>query len=108
MEPCGEDRSDSPFRGKQGLWGHVSSNSGKVWNSLWRALECCVPAPVWSQSDLGNSIGNSSSNPGGQRDRMFRETCRGRWSSRQIGQEGPRQPTGGNGVVDGETGVIHR
>lgn len=34
MEPCGEDRSDSPFRGKQGLWGHVSSNSGKVWNSL--------------------------------------------------------------------------
>ena len=39
---------------------------------------------------------------------MFRETRRGRWSSSQIGREGPRQPMGGNGVVDGGTGVIHR
>lgn len=67
MELCGEDRSDSPYRGEWGSCGHMRSNSGKVWNSLWRALECCVPAPVWSQSDLGSSIGNFSSNPGGQR-----------------------------------------
>ena len=87
----------------------MSSNSGKVWNSLWRALECCIPALVWSQSDLGNSIGNSSSNPGGQRD----TGCLGRHAEaggvlvrlvRRV-QDGPQV---GMEWLMGGTGVIYR
>ena len=77
----------------------MSSDSEEVWNSLWRALGCCVPAPVWSQSDLGNSIGNPSSNPGGWRDTQYlgRHTEVGGvlLESSQTGREGAGLPLGG-------------
>lgn len=67
---------------------------------------CCVPAPVWSQSDLGNSIGNPNSNPGGWRDTQY--LGRGRGSSPRVQSDWSRGgrvalrrwaglPLGGNG-----------
>lgn len=67
MEPW-EDRSDSSYRGELGFCTLRSKSSTEGLEFSLRALECCIPVPVWSQSDLGSSMWEFQPNPGGQRD----------------------------------------